>query len=143
MGILKYFVISFLLHLVWENAQAPLYDCYATFWQCFWICLKAVATGDMIFMAVIYLALAAVHRDIRWTDHPATFKHPGTWLLALLIGILLAVGFELWAVHVDHRWLYMPGMPIVPIIEVGLLPVLQMLVIPVLVLGFLSRRQSI
>ncbi len=137
--IATYFGISFLLHLLWENLQAPLYQGFASFQQHFWICLKATATGDMLFMLVIYLALAAVHRNWFWIADAAAFRHPATWVIALLIGALLAVFFELWAVYVAGRWQYAASMPILPILRIGLTPVLQMIVIPIAAL-FVSFR---
>jgi len=139
--IVTFFGSSFLLHLIWENLQAPLYLGFASFQQHFWMCLKATATGDMLFMLTIYLALAAIHGDWLWIAHAATFRHPATWLIALLIGVLLAVSFELWAVYVVERWQYSASMPILPILRIGLTPVLQMIAIPIAVL-FVSFRFS-
>ncbi len=139
--IVTFFGISFLLHLLWENLQAPLFQGFASFQQHFWMCLKATATGDMMFMLLIYLVLAAIHRDWFWLAHVATFRHPATWLITLLIGVLLAVSFELWAVYIAERWQYTASMPILPILRIGLTPVLQMIAIPPTVL-FLSSRFS-
>lgn len=133
-GIIAYFVIGFALHLIWENAQSPLYDCFDPndLWMCFRLCLRAAAGGDMVFMGVLYAALACVHRDWFWINQLDAYRHPATWILPPLIGVLLAVSMELWAVHVDHRWAYTASMPILPIVRVGLTPVLQMIAIPLL-----------
>lgn len=136
-----FFGVSFLLHLLWENLQAPFYDC---FWQntllaCFLICLKATATGDMLFMLIIYAALALVHRDPLWMTKRSSYDHSATWILPIFIGILLAVNMELWAISTDHRWQYTDLMPMIPILRIGFTPVLQMIAIPLLTL-FLSSR---
>jgi hypothetical protein len=128
-----FFGTSFFFHLLWENLQMPLYKGFTSLQQHFWICLRATATGDMLFMITLYLALAAVHRDWFWIADASTFRHPATWLITLLTGVLLAVSFELWAVHVAHRWQY-GSMPLLPILQVGLTPVLQMIAIPSAVL---------
>lgn len=133
MGILTYAIASFLLHLVWENAQAPLFSGYESLMQHFWICLWATITGDMIFMGVIYTTIAITHRSVSWIGNERFFHHPATWFISLFTGVLLAVGFELWAVHVDHRWVY-HGMPLIPVLNVGVFPILQMVVVPFLVL---------
>lgn len=139
-----FFGTSFLLHLLWENLQAPLYAGYESFGQHFPICLKATMTGDMLFMLVIYIVLAVVHGDLFWVANPAVYAHPTTWIIAGLIGILLATIFELWAVHVDHRWVY-AGMPLIPFLHIGLTPILQMAIIPPLALlltkNFSHRKQ--
>lgn len=137
--ILVFFGGSFLLHLLWENAQAPLFQGYESFAQHFLICLKATTTGDMLFMLVIYCVLALVHRDMWWPSNSKTFHHPATWILPPVIGILLAVSFELWAIHVARRWTYAEAMPIIPILQVGILPLLQMMIVPLLSLFLASR----
>jgi hypothetical protein len=136
--LVSYFALSFVLHLVWENLQAPLYVGLGTIVQHFPICLFATATGDMIFMAIIYLAVAAVHRDLWWPLQKKSYSHIGTWIIAILVGSLLAISFELWAIFVDFRWVY-GAMPLLPIVKVGLTPVLQMILIPPLVI-WLSKK---
>ena len=111
----------------------PLYEGFTSLQEHFWICLKATATGDMLFMLTIYMALAFVHRDPFWVADRSVFGHPATWVLAVLIGALLGISFELWAIHVSHRWTY-AGMPVLPVLRIGIMPVLQMIVVPLLTL---------
>ena len=125
--------ISFLSHLLWENAQAPLYRGFISFSQHFWMCLKGTV-GDMLFMLVIYATLAVVHRNPLWMNDRVAYTHPATWILAPFVGMLLAVSFELWAVYVDRRWEYMEAMPLIPVLQIGLTPVLQMILIPLIAL---------
>lgn len=133
-----FFSSSFLLHLVWENLQAPLYAGFQSFEQHFWICFKAT-WGDLIFMSLIYFALAVVHQNPYWIADRTAYTTPATWIIALLVGGLFAVSFELWAVHIDHRWQYAEVMPLIPVLQIGLTPVLQMMVIPLTALAFTSR----
>lgn len=123
-----FFGVSFTLHLLWENLQAPLYAGFVSFPQHFWICLKA-AVGDMLFMLVIYATLAVVHRNPLWMNDQDAYTHPATWILTPFVGILLAVSFELWAVHIDQRFAYAEAMPLIPVLRIGLTPVLQMMLI--------------
>lgn len=132
--LITFFLGSFLLHLVWENAQAPLFQGYESFSQHFPICLKATATGDMLFALVIYLVLALIHRDWWCLNNPKTYRLLATWLLPIIVGLLLAASFELWAVHVAHRWQYTATMPMIPFLQIALLPLLQLLVVPPLAL---------
>lgn len=132
--LLLYFGSSFVLHLLWENIQMPLYQGNLPFLEHFPICLWATATGDMFFMGVIYLIVATVHRNVWWVQDLEAYAHPATWLLPIVIGALLAVSFELWAVYVAHRFAY-GSMPLIPIVQVGLTPVLQMIVVPLVTLA--------
>lgn len=129
-----YFLLSFALHIVWENLHAPLYQGYDAFGECFLRCLSATATGDMIFMAIIYLCLALVHKDLYWINKLKSYKHLATWILPVIIGFFIAISFELWAVYVNDRWVYDAMMPIIPVLKVGLTPVLQMIFIPLIVI---------
>jgi phosphate starvation-inducible membrane PsiE len=125
-----YFGASFLLHLLWENAQMSLFDAgESSRWQTFRMCLWATASGDMLFMLALYLTVALIHKSLWWATDRAAFSHPATWVLPTLVGVLLAVNFELWAVHIAHRWSY-GSMPLVPYLHVGVTPILQMIVVP-------------
>ncbi len=102
--------------------------------EAFLRCLFATVTGDMLFMLVLYLTLAVIHENLGWSSDPAAYERPATWAVTPLVGSLLAVAFELWAVYVAHRWEY-DSMPILPVVRVGLTPVLQMIVIPVVTIA--------
>lgn len=127
--VVAYFGSSFVMHLIWENAQMPLFDAPGiSLWDSFTMCLFAT-TGDMLFMLTLYLTVAVIHKKLWWLADKSVYAHPATWAVPVLVGVLIAVSFELWAVYVDHRWQY-GSMPLVPIIHVGLTPVLQMVFIP-------------
>lgn len=121
---------SFVMHLAWENAQMPLFELAdPSFWPVFKMCLFATVTGDMLFMLVLNLTMTVIHKDFCWLKLRIAYAHPATWTIPILVGVLLAVSFELWAVHAVHRWRY-GSMPLIPFIHVGITPVLQMIVIP-------------
>ena len=131
---LSYLGASFLLHLVWENVQAPLFEGYVSFVQHFPICLVATATGDMTVMFVLYLLLALAHCNLRWAADTRSYAHPLTWILPPVVGALFAIIIELRAVYVFHYWSYSAAMPIVSGLGVGLTPILQMVVVPLVTL---------
>jgi len=121
---------SFLMHLVWENAQMPLFEWgNHSAWEVFKMCVVATVTGDMLFMLTLYLAVAVIHKKLWWLPDRSVYSHPATWMVPVLVGVLLAVSFELWAVHTVHRWQY-GSMPLIPVLHVGVTPVLQMIFIP-------------
>lgn len=130
----RYFGLGLLLHFAWEMAQMPLFALpRQTFWEPVGMCLFAAVTGDTLFMALIYAMLAVTHRHPLWIVERAAYRHPATWIQPVILGVLLAVSFELWAVHIEHRWVY-GAMPLVPILHVGWTPVLQMIAVPLAVL---------
>ena len=130
--VVVYLGASFLLHLAWENAQLPLFESKGlSAWDAFRMCLVATATGDMLFMALIYGAVAVAHARLTWIAERLLYSHPATWVFPMLIGVLLAVSFELWAIYAVERWAYAAAMPLVPVLRVGITPLLQMILIPV------------
>ena len=123
-------LLAYFLNLVWENAQAPLYQGDVNFWRC------AVASlGDVAMIGIVYLAVALIFRNSNWISQ-FDLKHV---FPTLSIGFLVAVGVEKWGLYTG-RWEY-AEMPIWPLLNVGLLPILQMLIIPSLV--FYGMKKSI
>lgn len=123
------------MHFAWEHLQMPLFEGMPdALGQQLKMCLFATATGDMLFMLTLYLTVAVIHKSLWWPSERLVYSQPATWVVPVLVGVLLAVSFELWAVHVADRWQY-GSMPLAPIVHVGLTPVLQMAVIPVAVTG--------
>lgn len=117
-------VLSFVFHLTWELAQSPLYECSLNMELCFWICVHATL-GDVVIMMV----LSAIHHKV-----------PSLWKMAL-IGAALATVIEKISIELD-RWNYLPSMPLIPGIEIGITPVLQMALIPPLVFFILRKNSS-
>lgn len=119
-------VTAFALNLIWENAQAPLYQGHNDFFRFFWMC-SAAAVGDVAIVAGLYLALALHYRDWTWYG---VFSWSAV-ILTMAAGASIAVAVEWWALGTG-RWRY-SGMPIAPVLNTGLLPLLQMLTIPLIV----------
>lgn len=123
---------AFGLNWLWENAQAPLYQGYAGFARDVWMCTIATF-GDVAIVAAIWAAVAIAWRDGGWHRRAAA----GHYLAALAAGAAVAVAVEYWALATD-RWAY-DAMPLVPYARIGLLPILQMLLIPPLVFALMRR----
>lgn len=119
-------VIGFVVNLIWENAQAFLYIGYGGFWPHFWICFIA-SVVDAVVILLVYLVLALIYKDLYWPRHNSYIRYT----FVGLIGAALAVGFEKWALKTGE-WDYTDSMPLVPVLEVGLSPLLQLVLLPVL-----------
>ncbi|HEY7610863.1 MAG TPA: hypothetical protein VIF14_16665 [Alphaproteobacteria bacterium] len=121
---------AFALNWIWENAQAPLYRGYAGFAREVWMCTVATS-GDVAIVAAIFAAVALAWRDSAWHRRVSL----GQALVAMIVGIGIAIAIEHRAL-VDGRWAY-GAMPLVPFTSIGLLPVLQMAILPVVVFRFM------
>lgn len=115
--------IGFFLNLVWENAQAPLYTGYNGFFRHFWVCFVA-SIVDAFVLLLLYMLFALFTQNLLW---PKSGRY---WLFVvlILIGGALAVSFEKWALE-QEQWSYTEQMPLVPVLKVGLLPLLQLMVL--------------
>ena len=128
---------AFLLHFSWEMLQVPLYAELpgATHWEGIRTCLHATL-GDVGIALVAFWCGALVGRSrqwFRWRNRTAFWVYVGLGLVATLVLERVATGSS-------QRWLYAPAMPIVPLLDVGLSPILQWLVLPPVVL-WITRRQ--
>lgn len=124
------------LHGLWEYAQViPLYRCWErwTPWQRIWV-LPAATLGDAVATVVLTAAVAAALGP----THVQPLSGTGSVLL-LAIGLVAGIALETWARRLD-LWRYQKTMPTVRIGEhhVGLVPVLQMTILPSLAVGITS-----
>lgn len=131
--LLRLFVVAVLINYVWEIVQAPLYVGMENFNLVWWHCGLA-ALGDGLLVLLIYGVGWGVLRRRDW------FVRPGIagYAVMLAAGLMISVGIEWLAVFVAKRWAYTARMPLVPLINVGLAPVAQMLVLPPLIFAILA-----
>lgn len=116
MNIAKLTVITSLLHLVWENAQAPLYAEYQSFWQHFPSCVVGTV-GDVIITLFVLFFIRLLKKN---SPHS-----PTDFFVLAIIGFFIAVMIEQHALLIG-QWDYTSAMPIIPFLKVGLIPILQM-----------------
>jgi hypothetical protein len=131
------FVVAVLGNYPWELAQAPLYVGMESFRAIWWHCFMA-SLGDGLLVLGIFAMGWLLLRQQRW------FVHPGVqgYGVMMTTGLVLGITVEWVAVHLLGRWMYTPWMPRVPGLAVGLIPVLQMLMLPPLIFSLVARWQS-
>jgi hypothetical protein len=119
------FFIAVTVNYVWELTQASLFDGWED-WGNIWLHCFAASLGDGTILLIIYAIGWAVFKRRDW------FIDPGVsgYAVMLATGLTVAIAIEWGAVHVLERWEYGPNMPLVPGIDIGLVPLLQMLILP-------------
>ncbi len=121
------------LNLVWEIIQLPLYTIYyETDLRVVTSAVVHCTLGDALIALSSYLLAAAVTRSWDWPAHRAV---PGA-AIAVIAGLAYTAFSEWLNVSVRGSWTYSPAMP--QLFGVGLSPLLQWLVLPLLGL-FLFR----
>ena len=122
------FVVAVLINYPWERLQSPLYVHPGGASIPWWLCLAA-SLADGLFLLMIF--------GVGWMalGNRTWFEQPGVqgYLVMLTSGGAISVGVEWTTVHVLRWWTYGEHMPLVPLVNIGLVPMTQMLVLPSLV----------
>ncbi len=120
-------LISFLLNAVWEIAHIPLYVQGIYTWSHILFCLLA-SVADAIMVMLIYFGFAIIYKNAFWIQN----LNPNKVVFLMLtggVGVILAETRHLSI----GTWSYADAMPIIPIVDVGLSPVLQFMILPLLI----------
>ena len=126
--LLLIFAVAVLANYPWELAQSPLYAGLGNLRAVLWHCFRA-ALGDGVLMLLIFAAGALAFRQGDWFVRPRARGY----LVMLAAGLAIGIGVEWAGVHVAERWAYTARMPIIPGVDIGVVPIAQMLVLPPLV----------
>lgn len=132
---LTLFLVAVPLNLVWEVAQITAYDfpeatLLAVVVGCF-----VPSLGDGLMTLMIYWTGWLLFRDWQWILHPET----SGYLLIMGAGLIFAVLVEWNALYRTGAWGYNERMIIVPTLGVGILPALQMVVLPAATVVLVQR----
>ena len=133
-------LIGFVLNFIWEVAQMPLYadgagQPFALSFPLRMAHCVVPTLGDSVVIGSTYAAGWYVHQRFDWICRLA-WRDVGVITLGL-VGLALII--ELFSVHVLHVWSYTERMPRVPIVDVGLLPTLQLATLTLVTLLAVAR----
>jgi hypothetical protein len=132
-------IFSFLLNLAWEFWQVPFFRGMADVphWQGVKACTQATL-GDAGIALAAFWVTAGFAKTRNWIARPRAIQ------IAIFIGVGvgLTIIFEVLSTRLLDRWAYADTMPTFPPFGVGLLPVLQWLIIPPLVVYFAGRQMA-
>jgi hypothetical protein len=127
------FVVAVAVNFAWEIVQSPLFAPMGGWLLGTWRCFVA-SLGDGVIVLAIAAAGSLLFRRADW------FVRPGAtgYLFTGALGLAVAVGIEIGALATG-RWSYSEQMPLIPVVQVGVAPALQMLVLPPLVFAAMAR----
>lgn len=132
----RYFACMAGGNLLWEIVQLPLYtlrDTGTLAQQAF--AIAHCTAGDLLIAAVAMMLALLVAGDARWPA--AGFARVAC--VAVCAGAGYTVYSEWLNVVVRHNWAYSAAMPVVPLVGVGLSPLLQWVIIPAAALWCAKR----
>ncbi|MDP1719221.1 MAG: hypothetical protein Q8L24_02230 [bacterium] len=116
--LIKIFVVSFLLNVVWEFAHCQLYKtCWGMKWGTLTKLLLKMSVKDGIWISIFYFFTFAIFQNLNPFD---------SWVqTALFVAITLGFAFMDERISVARgRWEYSPKMPL--FFGVGLTPLLEL-----------------
>ncbi len=120
----------------WEMAHSLLYrDPTGFTWQQHLTCCGLASLADGAGITAIFAVGVVVFRDRRWTQEPSVPRMG----LAVVLGLTGAIITEQLALHLDW-WAYGPKMPRIPGTDLGLSPLVQFIVLPLVVLFWALPR---
>ena len=131
------FVVSVVLNYFWEIGQGFLFvgmDSWENIW---WHCFVA-SLGDGLIVCAIHAAGWSFFRRADWFID----QRLKGYAVMLMTGLIIAVAIEWIAVHVLQRWTYTPDMPVLtalPGVNIGITPLLQMLILPPLIFYIVAQ----
>ena len=130
-------VFAFLLNLAWELIQIPLYKNPVYDIDHIAFCTLA-SLADVLMVLLLYFGLALIFKDLFWIQ----FLKLHRIVIVVLTGGAGAVLSEMRHLSLGS-WGYNDSMPLIPVVNVGMSPVLQFMMLPLLVYFLSFKRLKI
>lgn len=138
--------VSFFLHFFWEMLQVPFFVdmTEARHWDVVWLCTRA-SLGDANIAIGAYAIAALISRDWFWAVSGWRRVNLSVYIA---VGLVITVIFEHWATGEGQRWNYSELMPVLSWTGIGILPLTQWVFMPLITvlvvkwmfLGWLTLR---
>ncbi|MAI30754.1 hypothetical protein J3362_13525 [Marinobacter sp. NFXS11] len=138
--------VSFFLHFFWEMVQVPFFTdmTEARHLDVVWLCTRATI-GDANIAIGAYAVAALISRDWFWAVSGWRRTSLSVYLAG---GLVVTIVFEYWATGEGERWNYSELMPVLSWTGTGVLPLAQWVFLPLLTvlvvewmfLGWLTLR---
>ena len=119
--------LAFLFNLIWELIQMPLYKNASYSLEHIAFCGLA-SIADAILVMLLFFGSAVIFKNLFWIQD----KKWQQIIIVILIGGIGAVLGEMRHLSIGS-WAYADAMPIIPLLNVGLSPILQFMILPIVV----------
>jgi hypothetical protein len=136
----RFVIATTVLNLVWEFAHMPLYTLWDNGTWAEIIFAAVHCTGADLLIAMCALIVSLLLFGESWPSLSRASTKIA--LLTVVIGVLYTIFSEWLNIVVRQSWEYADSMPIVPIINTGVSPLLQWLVVPSLALWWAWRPST-
>jgi len=135
----RYLVVMALGNLIWEFAHMPLYTLWETDspGEIAFAALHCTG-GDILIATSALLAALFLFGSSQWPE--TGYRRAG--LATILIGLGYTVFSEWLNIQVREAWAYRDLMPVLPVIGVGLSPIAQWIVLPIIAFWWAAPRKK-
>jgi len=120
-------LLAFILNFIWEFTQGPLYKGYKYDWEHISFCMLA-SIADMLMVLILLFSFGLIYKNVYWINSMDLNKV----LLLVFVGFSGAILAEVFHT-MRGDWSYTDAMPLLPVVEVGVSPVLQFMILPWLI----------
>ncbi len=127
------FGLAVTVNYPWERAQSRLYvlpDGAEVDW---WMCAAASVADGLVVLLIVQIGKLVI-------GQPDWYLRPSArgYVVLLLSGAVVSAVIEWSTIHVGQWWAYSPRMPLIPVLNIGVAPLAQMLVLPPLIVALLA-----
>lgn len=135
-SVLNFIFFSYALNATWEWTQSPFFiDTTSSLNLIVWYRIHC-SLGDTIILLVGFALLSLNRKSIAWIRNPKV----SDYLVLCLLGVSYTFFSEYINVYVRHSWSYSEYMPLMPLIPVGIIPLVQWVALPPVIV-FITKRQ--
>ena len=133
----RYFIVIIPANLIWEFAHMPLYTIWSegSWGEIFFAAVHCTGGDILISMNALMLALMLAGQG--WPQGTSTRRT--VTALTVVFGLGYTLFSEWLNIVIRAAWAYSDLMPIIPILDAGLSPVLQWIIVPLVAFWWSSR----
>ncbi len=129
---------SFLLNFAWEVLQTPFFiDISDKITTIIWYRFHCTL-GDVVISLGCFWLVALISKSRTWLLNPTK----GKLLMFIGFGVSYTIFSEIKNVSLYKLWDYSDLMPVIPFIDVGIVPLIQWIIIPLLLVLIVRRQIS-
>lgn len=129
-------IVSFVFNWIWEVVHGPLYQDFEYDLVHIGICGLA-SVADMLMVYLLLFGFGLIYRNVYWIR-----KLSASHIFWLIVAGFLGANLSEWRHIWTGSWAYTDAMPLVPVINTGLSPVMQFTFLPLFIFWLVTIYMS-
>lgn len=116
--------VAFILNYIWEMLQMPFFAGMSFSDPHAWLICARASLGDGVIVLVIFIFGRLIFKSWNWVYNVSLIK----FLYLLFTGLSVSILIEIISLKYQ-RWSYSDLMPVIPNIDAGIIPIIQMIIL--------------